>query len=229
MRHLASILWKLLIPLALPFHHTTGVSDQDTDKKKVHIISININLIEMQLKEIVKLENPHHMLKIQHPLLASHKFSIEHSRNVLVGVCVLPQTFYWHLQSSSPTESLPHQAGSSLGSSTLPLISKDSIVENMVWSRAAASPVLARHSSSLRISFCSIAKLYRGSKSWSQQKCNPPGEPLGEDCSHLTAVVGCRSRSTSLWLGLLNLQNVSCRDQDRAFPRNGPFTCAAPA
>lgn len=48
-------------------------------------MSISIDLIEMQLTEIVKLEKSYYTLKIQHPSLALHKFSIEAFRKCISG------------------------------------------------------------------------------------------------------------------------------------------------
>ena len=63
-----------------------------------------------------------------------------------------------------PIEKAHNQTMSLLGRSTLPLISKTSIAGNMVSLMAALSPVLARNSSSLRISLFSIVKLYKWPK-----------------------------------------------------------------
>lgn len=51
---------------------------------------------------------------------------------------------------------------------------------------------------------------------------------LGKDCSYLTTAASCRPHSTSLWLWLLNLQNVSWHDQKWACRKYRPFTCGAP-
>lgn len=59
------------------------------------MISISINRMEIQLKEIVKLKKSHYMLKTQHLLLALHKFYIEASRNVSVRVCGANPDFLW--------------------------------------------------------------------------------------------------------------------------------------
>lgn len=110
-------------------------------------------------------KNPNYMLQIQHLLLTSHESQTEafqkgiserlwHKPRLPIALSIL----------MLPTEKVHHQAKSLLGSGTLPLISKTSIAGNMVWLMAVPSPVLAKNSSSLRISLFSIVKLYRWPK-----------------------------------------------------------------
>lgn len=74
---------------------------------------------------------------------------------------------------SSHHQRLSFCAVPSLGSRTLPLISKVSITGNIAWSKLVPSSVLPNKASSLKVSLFPIAKFYRWPKPWSQQKCFP--------------------------------------------------------
>ena len=113
-----------------------------------------------------KKSNPNYMLTIQHLLLAFYEFQIEAFQKwISESRWYKPRLPITLSILMLPTEKVHHQAMSLLGRSTLPLISKVSIAGNMVWLIVSLSPVLAKNSSSLRISLFSIVKLYRWPKS----------------------------------------------------------------